>query len=87
MIKKKIDRRMHGYGTFRYIIEFNTREVEQFHKVREWCWDQWGSSGELKYHKKLAAPNPVWAWHTDEYSDRIYIADDKEYAWFVLRWI
>ncbi len=86
MIPKKLDKRNKGYGSFKYLIEFNTRAVEKFCQIRNWCWEQWGPSSELEFYHKLSNPNICWSWLTDEWRMNVYIATDKEYQWFLLKW-
>lgn len=100
---KKIDKRYSGGKWFKYIatpkprVNFtsyfppSTRadEERQFIEMRNWCWNQWGPSTELRFynhdwHREWI--NPVWAWETEYDKLRIYFETDKEAAWFQLKW-
>jgi hypothetical protein len=83
---KKIDRRMNGYGKFKYCINFNYVTVQDFCDVRRWCSEQWGASDDFEFLEKIKEPNTVWCWVNDQYTMRIYIATDKEAQWFILKW-
>ena len=83
---KKIDRRMNGYGKFKYCINFNYTTVQNFCDIRRWCSEQWGASDDLEFFEKIKEPNTAWCWVNDQYTMRIYIATDKEAQWFLLKW-
>ena len=57
-----------------YIAEFHDR---QYFEVEKWCSEQFG-------------PHPMypdaWSRWYHKYQDRIHFRDEKDYAWFVLRW-
>ena len=81
---KKLDSRFAGGYAFKYCIEFNYKQHERFIALRNWCWETWGPSYELKFHK---TENPeVWAWITDNYRTRIYFKSEQEVNWYKLRW-
>jgi len=83
----KLDRRHNGYGDFKYYVRFfATKETQKFCDVRNWCWEQWGPSSELDSRCSLETPNPAWAWVKDNYNTKIYLASDKEFQWFILKW-
>jgi len=86
MKASKLDRRHTGYGDFKYSITFRGIETGKFCEIRNWCWEQWGPSAEIDNREKLVNPNLSWAWISDEYRMRIYIATDKEYQWYLLKW-
>ena len=82
----KLDRRMKGYGDFKYVAKFRRRsEYQKFKEVRKWCWEQWGISSELELWDE--DDNPAWCWGIEDYELRVYIAGDKEAAWYGLKWI
>ena len=83
---KKIDRRMNGYGMFKYCVNFNYVTVQNFCDIRKWCSEQWGASDDLEFIEKIKNPNMAWCWVNDQYTMRIYIATDKEAQWFLLKW-
>ena len=83
---KKIDRRMNGYGMFKYCVNFNYVTVQDFCDIRKWCSEQWGPSDDLEFIEKIKNPNMAWCWVNDQYTMRIYIATDKEAQWFLLKW-
>lgn len=81
---KKLDKRNKGYGHYKFMASFRNKfEQEKFFQVRNWCWEQWGPSSELEFSE---IRNSAWAWLVDEWEMKIYIATDKEYQWFLLRW-
>lgn len=81
---KKLDARNKGFGSYKYMAIFrNPTDQEKFCKIRNWCWEQWGPSSELDFRK---GKNELWAWLTNEFEVKIYIATDKEYQWFLLKW-
>ncbi len=81
----KLDRRHKGHDLFRYYAQFGHSEVDEFVKVREWCWQTWGSSCEIeildRINKKLK-----WAWVNDQYNTRLYFETENEYSWFLMKW-
>jgi hypothetical protein len=83
---KKIDRRMNGYGMFKYCVNFNYVTLQNFCDIRKWCSEQWGPSDDLEFIEKIKNPNMAWCWVNDQYTMRIYIATDKEAQWFLLKW-
>jgi hypothetical protein len=84
VIHKKLDRRMKGYGEFKYTAQFTLREKDQFCDMREWCWNQWGASCEFDFWSNTK--NPTWCWISDQYRIQLYFSSDKEYQWFLLKW-
>lgn len=86
----KLDRRMNGYGDFKYMCKKMTGihyELDDFFAIRNWCWETWGPSYELNFYKKNITKNPAWCWHVFEYEARIYLAGDEEANWFMLKWL
>jgi len=80
----KLDRRMNGYGDFKYTARFMLTEKDRFCEMREWCWEQWGPSREFNLWS--ADKNPTWCWHMDDYRMQLYFATDKEYSFWLLKW-
>ena len=83
---QKLDRRFAGGSEFDYCIEFRHphRDGDEFCKIRDWCWETWGPGRELKflnYQKEYK-----WAFITDNFKTRIYLAGDEELSWYKLRW-
>ena len=57
-----------------YVAEYDW--VHQY-EVLEWCKQQFGPHPQ----------NPdAWSRWCNHYSERIHFRDEKDYAWFVLRW-
>lgn len=85
---KKLDRRMNGYGNFTHFIEFRKVERKKFVEVRNWCWEQWGPSCELEHWDLIdqSEVNPAWCWDSREYDMRIYLGDQAQVSWYILRW-
>lgn len=85
----KLDRRMTGYGDFKFMIKLyhNDQDLNKFIDVRNWCWENWGPSCEYFFYKKLEnEKNPAWCWANYEFENRIYLAGDQEASWFLLKW-
>jgi hypothetical protein len=86
----KIDRRMNGYGKFKFLVKFTTygQGLEDFMAARTWCWDQWGPSCELVFYQSTQGIiyNPAWCWAVHEFDCKIYFTSDQEASWFILRW-
>lgn len=57
-----------------YVAEFDDR---QYFEVEKWCAEQFG-------------PHPrypdAWSRWYHKYQDRIHFRDEKDYAWFLLKW-
>lgn len=84
---KKLDARNKGYGQFVYMVSFHClRDKQKFCEVRNWCWQQWGTSCELDLYSAVTNKSESWSWLVDEYRMNIYLTTDKEYQWFLLRW-
>ena len=84
----KLDKRYNGYLFYKYAVKpiwrpeytYLSSEYDQlFVKVRNWCWEIYGSSTELG----LLSRNKHWAWDT-KYR-RIYLKYDEELAFFKLK--
>ncbi len=85
----KIDRRMNGYGKFKYLVKFSIygQSLEKFIDIRNWCWDQWGPSCELDFYgKENLEKNPAWCWAVHEFECKIYLTGEPEASWFLLKW-
>ena len=83
---KKLDKRNNGYGEFRFYIEYPQSQFQEFIKVRNWAWEQWGPSCELDFWYKDKSINPAWCWLVDEWRIRLYFKSDTEAQWFILKW-
>lgn len=85
----KLDRRYAGSQDFKYYVNFNKLvEGNSFIEVRNWCWEQWGPSCELDLWYRVGQNgNPAWCWMSDDWKTRICFRSDKEYSWFILKWI
>jgi hypothetical protein len=83
---KKLDKRHKGHGQFKYMASFTQREKEKFCQVRNWCWQQWGPGCEIDFYPNVTSRSYEWSWVSEQYRMNIYIATDKEYQWFLLKW-
>lgn len=93
---KKLDRRMNGYGHFKYGVDFTKdwQSDSRFDKVRQWCWETFGPSVEYDIWEELSSPretrNDKWAWDRGQYNKSwrciIYLKSDQEANWLKLRW-
>lgn len=95
---KKTDKRMTGYGQFKYYVDIrNDRgevfgtNLEKFYEIRQWCWETWGISREVnEYNSKeyawLTDQNIHWSWINDAYRARLYLFDKSEATLLTLKW-
>lgn len=86
----KTDSRYAGHSKFKFMASFKFSEATKFVEIRTWAWNQWGASCELDFLFSTDPPmNTKWAWMFDKANGRIriYMATEKEYNWFILRWI
>lgn len=88
---KKLDRRMTGYGDFKYGVDFSWHwQGARFDQVREWCWKTFGPSVEVDIWHELETLNQPrnerWAWDRNQYRTMIYLKTDAERNWFVMTW-
>lgn len=81
---KKLDRRMKGYGSFKYKIDYPKSKTHDFISARNWCWEQWGPSSELELWDESL--NPAWCWIISEWEYKILLASDREAQWYILKW-
>lgn len=91
MIIKTLDKRMNGYGDFKYGVDFYKSKDRPFDEVRQWCWETFGPSTELDiWEVRDGTRNEKWAWDRGNYNKSfrciIYLKDDQEMNWFKLRW-
>lgn len=82
---KELDRRYTGGNYFNYCLDFYYKQGPMFCDVREWCWEIWGPSCELKFITQ--DKQYKWAWITDNHRTRIYFRDIEEINWYKLRWM
>lgn len=95
---KKLDKRNKGHEHFKYFVRTSILKGPNYHEIREWCWQTWGSSKELidwvnddalskgVDPKPLFCQNQHWTWQNDEYYRRIYLKGDAELMMFKLKW-
>lgn len=95
---RKTDARFTGFNRFKYYVKikpvYNESAMEEFFKLRAWCWETWGPAREVdapvpKDHienKFQDDINDCWSWLNDEYRARIYLRDKDEVALFQLKW-
>ena len=82
----KLDGRHNGVSIFKYGVEFKFSELDDFCRVREWCWTNFGPSREYeKWASGVHSKNPRWAWDCNQYKNRIYIGTDTEYSMFLMK--
>ena len=89
-----LDRRHKGYGAFAYRIEITglskTGKIEEFHKIRTWCWETFGPGIERDEYMDSTASSR-WAWHVDRdssyYIPYIYLAIGGPESLFRLKWM
>ena len=95
---RKTDSRFTGHDRYQYYVKikpsFNESAMEEFYKLRVWCWETWGPSREVnankprEYHENIYLDdvNMHWSWLNDEWRARLYLAGKDEVAFFKLRW-
>lgn len=95
---RKTDSRFTGSDKFRYYVKIapslNESAMEEFFKLRTWCWETWGPAREVnapvpKDHIENKFTDDVsenWGWLNDQYRARIYLKDKNEAALFQLKW-
>lgn len=81
----KLDKRHNGHKSFKYHVRFNIHELEKYVEVRNWLWETYGPSAELEVVRDTNM-NVKWSWVYDQYNIKCFLASDKEYQWFVLKW-
>jgi len=57
-----------------YVADFNDKD---YFNVREWCEEQFGPEDKF--------PN-AWSRWQHRYEHQIFMRDEKDYHWFMLRW-
>lgn len=72
----KLDNPMPKYNFSRkwFVVDFSDRD---YMAVREWCVEMFGPEDKF--------PN-AWSRWQHRYEHRIFLRDEKDYNWFVLRW-
>ena len=88
---RKLDKRMTGYGDFKYGADFSWHwQGARFDQVRQWCWETFGPSVEVDIWRELGTidepRNERWAWDRNQYRTMVYLKSDAERNWFVMRW-
>lgn len=106
---RKLDRRFTAYPFFRHMIEVRPNytasgftpstlhlkpNFTHFFEIREWLWESYGPSKELKHWIKHHRENCIegtshnvnWCWDTEYYEYRIYLSEDALTS-FTLRWL
>jgi len=83
---KKLTKQFRGYGLFKYCEEFSSLDITNFCQKRNWCWEQWGPSSELRICEKYDNHNKKWCWLFDDHRIRIYLGTDAEISWYSLKW-
>lgn len=85
-----------GFGTFEFVatVEYSQGEtlfnlIEEFNRIRSWCWETFGSSCERDYYVSLnragATVNEHWAWAADASMKSIYFVSDVDLNWMLLK--
>jgi len=95
---RKTDSRFIGHHKFKYYVKIhsalNESSLEEFFKLRTWCWETWGPSREVNSPDPYdfidnvfgGDSNPHWGWLNDDFRSRIYLKDVEEVALFQLKW-
>lgn len=88
---RKLDARSKAHGLYEYQVQFwNTKN---YIEIRNWCWDNWGSSCEYELLRKTYGAditnfNESWCFQTEPEIPKycIYIKDEAALMLFKLRW-
>jgi hypothetical protein len=83
----KLDARYNGFTRFRYMAKCDHTEQELFCQIRQWCWEQWGPSCEQSLISFLEEKPTKWSWDSEHGNLRVLMATEKEYQWFLLKWV
>lgn len=88
---RKLDKRMTGYGYFKYGVDFSWAwQGARFDQARRWCWETFGPSVEIDIWHELEdikePRNERWCWDRNQYRTMIYLKSDAERNWFVMTW-
>ena len=76
----------------RPLAQSDLAKIIKFNQLRDWCWDTWGPSCDLKdydfIHENGGNLNEHWCWSNeeDQKQKRIYLASDAERTWLETRW-
>ena len=87
---QKLDKRFAGHRDFQYRIGFigyRQERVQQFLKVREWCWDTWGPGCERDYCYESVHKPIAWTWFSENGDEYIYLKDNALLTHFQLIWM
>ncbi len=57
-----------------YVADFDTTYYDE---VRAWCTEQFGPEDKFP---------SAWSRWQHRYEDQVYIRDERDYQWFILRW-
>ena len=72
---KVLDSRFTGYSYFKYQVSvINLPTDQRMTKIRDWCWDTWGASCDLKDYDRITELKGYPSINT--YSDRLEIIED-----------
>jgi hypothetical protein len=93
---RQLSLRDKGYGTFEFVanIEYSPGEtmvhlIEEYNKIRSWCWETFGPSCERDHHITLyrhgVEVNPHWAWSVETSTKSIYFVSDTGLNWMLLK--
>lgn len=93
---QKLDARYNGHPYFSHFIEpkfvvgqsltsFHYDKTQKFIEMRQWFWETFGASRELRFVRFSETPNVEWAWDSDNGHLRIY-AKEKQLEWCLLKW-
>lgn len=85
---KRITRQYNGHGHYQWLVQCGVcdeiQNQQDLSAWREWCWQTWGASRELKW-AITRPPVPVWAWDTEFRHKRLYLRSDAELTLFQLK--
>lgn len=95
-VLEQLDRRHNGHSRFKYRVMIGGEDrfdrTQNLNEIRDWCWQIWGSSGELdnswtRHFKDRRTV--VWCWRYDlsERGGYIYLKDDEQASFFKLKWM
>jgi hypothetical protein len=72
----------------RPLAQSDLAKIIKFNQLRDWCWDTWGPSCDLKDYDRIhELSNYVSRSNEEDHKQkRIYLAGSKERTWLETRW-
>jgi hypothetical protein len=68
----------------RPLAQSDLAKIIKFNQLRDWCWDTWGPSCDLKDYDRIHELSNYVS--QDHKQKRIYLVGSKERTWLETRW-